>query len=253
MNFNTKEKKFLAVIIAAWGIILLGSGFAMDEQVKPIINKKYTLSVHTRQIPKAQAKSNEIKLKEVSIEVNNPISVNVKDYLENADNMDEKILKSLRLDTSMININQPGDYQYTITYKKKKYIGKLIVKEKELPNMSLTLKQMNLKVGDSLSTNPRSYINETITDEVYNNIVLDLSQVDNTIQGNYPYYITYKGVKYQGTISIKSPGPTIKTKTTESCPSDAPLKDGKCVCSDVTKEYDSNTKTCKEKETTPSE
>ena len=36
--------------------------------------------------------------------------------------MDEKVLKSLKLDTSLVNINQAGDYNYTITYKKKKYI-----------------------------------------------------------------------------------------------------------------------------------
>ena len=74
-----------------------------------------------------------------------------------------------------------------------------------------------------------------------------------SIQNTYPYYITYKGEKYQGNITIKSPGPTIKTKTTESCPEEAPLKDGKCVCSDLSKEYDATSKTCKDKETTPTE
>ncbi len=39
------------------------------------------------------------------------------------------------------------------------------------------------------------------------------------------------------------------TKTTESCPKEAPEKDGKCVCSDLTKEYDAATKTCKDKST----
>lgn len=250
MNFNSKEKKLLAVALAICGTVLLGSGFSMNKQVKPIVHKKYTLSVNTRQIPKAQAKSNEIKIKEVTIEINNPISVNVKDYLENPDNLNEKILKSLRLDTSLVNINEAGEYQYTITYKKKKYIGKVIVKEKELPNMTLNLKTITLKTGEALSTNPRNYIVQNISDEVYNNLTLDLSQVDNTKQGDYAYYVTYKGVKYQGTISIKAPGPTIKTKTTESCPSDAPMKDGKCTCSDLTKEYDASTKTCVSKETT---
>ena len=253
MNFNSKEKKLLAIILAAWGIVLVGSGFSMNKQLKPIINKKYTLSVSNRQIPKAQAKSKEIKLKEVEVEVNNPISVNVKDYLENPDKLDEKILKSLRLDTSLININEPGEYEYTITYKKKKYIGKVIVKEKELPNVKFSLKHIELNMGSALSTNPRSYINETITDEVYNNLTLDLSQVNNNKAGTYVYYITYKGEKYQGNIKVNAPGPTIKTKTTESCPSDTTLKDGKCVCNDLSTEYDSNTKTCKAKETTSNE
>ena len=119
--------------------------------------------------------------------------------------------------------------------------------------MTFTLKTITLKAGEALSTNPRSYINETITNEVYNNLTLDLSKVDNATVGTYDYYIIYKGTKYQGTIKIDPNGPTIKTKTTESCPSDAPEKDGKCVCQDLTKEYDTATKTCKEKATTEKE
>lgn len=250
MKFNNKEKIILSVVMAVWGVFLIGSGFVMQKQIKPIVHTKYSLDISSRKIPEAQAKSNEIKLKNITIEINNPISVNVNDYLENPDKMDEKVLKSLKLDTSLVNINQAGDYNYTITYKKKKYIGKITVKEKELPNVTFTLKSITLKVGDSLSTNPRSYINETISDEVYNNLTLDLSKVDAATEGTYDYYITYKGTKYQGKIIIQALGPTIKTKTTEECPPEAPEKDGKCVCSDLSKEYDTATKSCKTKETT---
>ena len=247
MKFNNKEKIILSVVMAVWGVFLMGSGFVMDKQIKPIVHTKYALDIKARKIPEAQAKTNEIKLKDISIEINNPISVDVKDYLEDVDKIDEKVLKALKLDTSLVNINQSGDYQYTITYKKKKYIGKITVKEKELPDMTFTLKTITLKAGSALSTNPRSYINETITNEVYNNLTLDLSKVDNATAGKYDYYITYKGTKYQGKIVIEALGPTIKTRTTESCPKDAPEKDGKCVCSDLSKEYDSATKTCKDK------
>ncbi|MBQ3297332.1 MAG: hypothetical protein IJG97_00855 [Bacilli bacterium] len=253
MKFNNKEKIIFAIVVATWGIFFIGSGLVMQKQIKPIIHTEYALEVTTRKIPEAQAKTNEIKVKDITIEINNPLSVNVKDYLDDVDKVDEKVIRALKLDTSLVNINQAGDYQYTITYKKKKYIGKITVKEKELPNMTFTLKTITLKAGEALSTNPRSYINETITNEVYNNLTLDLSKVDNATVGTYDYYIIYKGTKYQGTIKIDPNGPTIKTKTTESCPSDAPEKDGKCVCQDLTKEYDTATKTCKEKATTEKE
>lgn len=250
MKLNNKEKVILAVVVAVWGMFFIGSGLVMQKQIKPVIHTKYALDVSSRKIPEAQAKTNEIKIKDITIEINNPISVNIKDYLDDVDKIDEKVLNSLKLDTSLVNINQVGEYQYTITYKKKKYIGKITVKEKELPNMTFTLKTVKLKLGDALSTNPRSYINETITNEIYNNLTLDLSQVDNSKVGSYDYYIIYKGTKYQGKIIIEALGPTIKTKTTESCPEEAPEKDGKCICSDLTKEYDADTKTCKEKGTT---
>ena len=112
----------------------------------------------------------------------------------------------------MVNINQAGTYEYTITYKKRKYIGNFTVKQKELPNVSLSVKTVSIYVGESLSTNPKSYINQTITDEVYNNLTLDLSQVKNTEAGQYTYYVIYKNTKYQGHIIVKAkPGPKIIT------------------------------------------
>lgn len=212
MKLNTKEKQILSIIIAAWGIFLIGSGTIMQTKIKPIINTKYSLNIKNKKIAQAQAKTNEIKLKDITVEINNPISVNIKDYLENVENISTETLKNLKLDTSLVNINQAGTYQYTITYKKKKYLANIIVKEKELPNMTFTLKSLTLVTGDSLSTNPKSYINEIITDEILNNITLDLSGVNNQTQGNYKYYIIYKGTKYQGDITITNPGPIIITK-----------------------------------------
>ena len=68
-----------------------------------------------------QAKKNEIKLKDIVLEINNPISVNVVDYLENADQISQNVLSQLVLDTSLVNINQAGSYQYSIKYNKKRY------------------------------------------------------------------------------------------------------------------------------------
>lgn len=227
MKLNDKEIKTLSVIIAIWGVFLIGSGAIMQTKVKPIINTKYSLNIKKKRIAQAQAKTNEIKLKDITIEINNPISVNIKDYLENVENISNETLKNLKLDTSLVNINQAGTYQYTISYKKKKYIANIIVKEKELPNMTFTLKSLTLITGNSLSTNPRSYIKENISDEVLNNITLDLSGVNNQTQGNYKYYIIYKGTKYQGDITITNPGPTIITKpsTPPATPEEPEKKD----------------------------
>lgn len=250
MKLSTKEQVILAIVIACWGSIFIGSGLIMNKQVKPIIETKYTLTVNKNKIPETQAKSYEIKLKEITIEVNNPISVDVKDYLENADKLDDKMLKALKLDTSLVNINQPGTYNYTITYNKKKYQSKIIVKEKELPNVAFTLVDtITIETGKYLSSNPRDYIKEKelITDEVYNNLTLDMSQVNTAVQGDYTYYIIYKGVSHQGTILVRDPGPKIITPNA-TCGDDATLENNKCVCKDANMEYNSIEKKCKTKE-----
>ena len=253
MRINKKEKRLLSVVIAIWGIFLITSGLIMNGQVKPIINKVYTAKIETRKIAETQAKTNEIKLKDLTIEINNPLSVNIKDYLENIENLSDATIKSLKLDTSLVNINEAGTYQYTITYKKKKYLGNIIIKEKELPNVKFTLKTIRLMIGESLSSNPRDFINEEITDEVYNNLTLDLSKVDTTKQQDYDYYIIYKGVTYQGKIEVRAPGPTIITPKDQeenniTCPDDATLSNNTCICIDTEKEYNEETKQCTKKE-----
>jgi len=216
MRLNDKETKILSLVIAIWGVFLIGSGAIMNGQEKTVTNTRYSLNVSDQKIAQAQAKSNEIKLKDITLEINTPLSVDVKDYLENINQLTTETLNSLKLDTSLVNINQAGTYQYSISYKKKKYIASITIKEKELPNVTFTLKNLTLTIGDAISTNPRTYINETISDEVYNNLTLDLSQVNNQIQNNYTYYIIYKGTKYTGQIFIRDPGPTIITNPQEN-------------------------------------
>lgn len=216
MKLNTKEIKMLSLVIAIWGVFLIGSGTIMNGKEKTVINTKYNLNINDRKIAQAQAKTNEIKLKDITLEINNPLSVDVKDYLEDINQLTTETLSTLKLDTSLVNINQAGTYQYSISYKKKKYIASITIKEKELPNVTFTLKDLTLTIGDAVSTNPRTYISETISEEVYNNLTLDLSQVNNQIQNNYTYYIIYKGTKYTGHIFIRDPGPTIITNQKEN-------------------------------------
>ena len=251
-KFNEREIRILSITLAAWGIFLVGSGVMMNSKVKPVVETKYSLSIEKRKIAEAQAKTNEIKLKDFEIELNQPISVDIKDYLDSISNLSEETLKSLKLDTSLVNINEPGTYQYKIIYKKKIYIGNVKVKEKELPNITFTLKTIKIKTKESISSNPRSYINEEISDEIYNNITLDISKVDTSQQGDYTYYIIYKGVTYQGKIEVRDPGPTIITPSTPvekpeeelTCPADTTKENNKCVCNNPALLYDEETQKC---------
>lgn len=209
MKLNVKELRILAVIIGIWGVVLLGSGITMNNSTKTVIKTTYSLSVDKKKISESQAKKKEIKLKNITIYVNNPISVNIEDYLENPEQIDSKTLESMTIDTSLVNINQAGTYTYIIKSNKKKYTGTITVKEKELPDVAFTLKNLEFTIGDTISTNPRSYINETISDEVYNALDLDLSQVISDTEGTYQYYITYKKTTYTAQITIKAPGPKV--------------------------------------------
>ena len=215
MKFNSREKRILSVVVAGWGIVFIGSGFYMANNEQVNINTRYTLKVSEKRVSQAQAKKNEIRLKDIEIEINTPLSVDVKDYLEDVDTLTEETIKSLKLDTSLVNINEAGSYQYTVTLKKKKYQGTIKVKEKELPNVTLKLKSITLNKGDALSTNPRSYIEGEVPEEVYNNLTLDLSGVQDQAPGVYKYYISYKNEKYEGELTIKDPGPIIITPNTK--------------------------------------
>ena len=97
----------------------------MKKLEKPAKVIKSDLKVE--QIRDSNIKTNEIKLKEIELEYNEPLSMNVKDYLANLDEIDLSIVKNLRLDTSLINVQQAGSYIYTIAYDKKKYNGNLKV------------------------------------------------------------------------------------------------------------------------------
>ncbi len=248
MKFNQKQVRIFSSTLTVFSIFMIGSGLVLNTQNQPIVNTKYTVSVEKKKIAEAQAKTDEIKVKDLEIEINNPISVNIKDYLEDVDKLKDSTVKNLKLDTSLVNINQAGTYKYTITYGKKKYIGNIKVKEKELPNVTITLKTIKLQTKESLSSNPRTFIEGEITDEVYNNLTLDISKVDTQNQGDYTYYIIYKGVTYQGKVEVRDPGPTIiAPETTTTCPDDAKLDGSTCKCNDENKEYSKEDNKCIDK------
>ena len=251
MKLSDLEKRTFSIVLTIWAIFLIISGLIMNNELRPEIQTNYTLNIEKRKIAEAQAKTNEIKLKEIEIEMNTPLSVDVKDYLLDTENLSEDTIKSLKLDTSLVNINQSGNYSYKIIYQKKTYIGTIKIKEKELPNVTFTLKTIKLQTKETLSTNPRSFINEVISDEVYNNITLDISNVDTSTQGDYIYYILYNGVTYQGKVEIRDPSPIIippkeeKEKEEKVCPEGTTVDNNTCICLDEAKTYDEEEKSCK--------
>jgi len=203
MKLTKKQNKIIAVALASWGILLIGSGTIMSSMDKP--KKKENIKLRIVQKRVANIKSNEIKPKDIEVELDQTLSVNVKDYLQNPDDIEEKIISSLKLDTSMINISQSGTYTYTITYKKKKFSARYTVKAKELPNVTMTLKNLNLEVGSSLSTDIQTYVVENLSKEVKDNSVLNISGINTTQSGNYQYTITYNNKLYTGTVTIYQP------------------------------------------------
>lgn len=203
MKLSSKENRTLAITITIWGIFLITCGLVMNNTSKPIILTKYDVKIEEKQLAKQQAKIIEIKVKDFEIEINKPISVDIKDYLENPEEIKDEVLKNLKLDTALVNINEAGKYQYTITYDKKKYVGNITVKEKELPNVQFTLKEIKIKKGEVLSGNKKDFINEEVSDEVLNNMKLNINPDYSNNPGEYIYTIIYKNVTYKGKIIVE--------------------------------------------------
>lgn len=226
LKITDREKRLICITLASLGVTLIGSGLVMSSSDRTVIQKKYNVSVSQKKV--AEAKTNEIKLKDMSQEINTPISVNIKDYLENIEELDESVIKALKLDTSAVNINQAGTYNYTISFKKKKYNGTFVIKEKQLPKTAITLKNLRLEKGSALSTNLSTYIVENLSEEIKKNITLDLSAVDTTTVGDYQYSVTYDGKMYTGTISIYEQHTIVIT------PNDPPKKEDTTEKDDTT-------------------
>ena len=211
-KITDKEKRLISITLAIWGILLITSGLIMSSANTIVVKKKYDLNITQKKV--SEVKTNEIKVKDITIEISTPLSVDVKDYLENIESLDNSIIKALKLDTSMININQAGTYTYTVSFKKKKYNGNIIVKEKELPKVDIILKNVRQEKDTAISTDLSTYISNALTNEVKNHIILDLSKVVNTQAGIYQYTVTYNGNLYTGTVEIYEPQLTIKTPNT---------------------------------------
>ena len=252
MKFRVKELKTLTFVITIWGIVMLSSGYSMQTHKNLEIKKLYTVNITSKQTTQVLEKKTELILKKIEIEVGTPISTNSKDYIENVQQFSELQLKQLTetLDTSLVNINQPGTYKYFINYKKKKYEGTIKVNEKEIPNVTFTLKAKIMPTTGTISRNKKDYIYEQLDEEIYNNMILDLREVEahQSIPGKYKYTITFKDTVYYGDYEIVED--VITNRVTVTCPADATLDNNKkiCICMDDDKEFDEETKSCVLKE-----
>lgn len=197
------------------GALCITSGIAMPKMIASSETSEVVkLSVTQKKV--STCKSNEIKLNDVSIEINNPLSVSAKDYLANPSDIDESIIERLKLDTSNVNTNQVGNYTYTITYNKKIYNGTVIVKAKPLPQVdTLSLNTLSYEVGTTLPTDIKSYVKQALLPEVVAAIKIDLSNVDTSKPGSYLYSISYNGQLYTSTITIYEPKYGVNTNTEE--------------------------------------
>ena len=250
MKLSSKELKIISAALAVWAITLIGLGKVMDNDDNVIVKKTYSINITKKQASTPQQKTIDLELKDIEIEYNTPLSTDVKDYIENNEMFSEIQLKQLfdTLDTSEVNITEPGTYKYTITYKKKKKAGSITVKEKETPNVTFTLKRIRMPISGTISRNVKDYINETLDSEVYKNMILDLSDVveHETIAGKYKYSITYKGTVYYGDYEIWLP---VITTSNHVCPDNANYDDMRktCVCKNKEYYYDLTTKECTKK------
>ena len=101
-KITNKEFRALSITIASCGILLIGSGLIMSTSNQTVVQKKYSIEISQRRI--AESKTNEIKLKKMELEINNPLSVNVKDYLENSNEIEVRGLV-LNNETKEVHVN----------------------------------------------------------------------------------------------------------------------------------------------------
>lgn len=192
------------------GIMCITSGVMYSKLQSNNIEEKILVVVEQKRV--STDTDVNIKLKDLTIEVNTPLSVKIVDYLETA--VSDEVLANLKLDTSSVNVTQPGTYNYTVTYKKKKYNGIIIVKEKQVTNntlQSITLKTLKFNIGTPLSTDISNYVIEPLTEEIKSTMIIDLSNVNVNKAGSYQYTIKYNNSIYTGTITITESQPTLST------------------------------------------
>ena len=215
----TKSVRIIVVVsFTLLGILCIASGIMYSSLQSNNIDQKILVVVEQKQV--STIDDVELKLKNLTIEVNTPLSVKIVDYLDVA--VSNEVLANLKLDTSSVNVTEIGTYTYTIDYNEKTYQGLIIVKAKEeeptntMP--TITLKTLNIKLGTALTTDLTNYVVEPLTDEIKATMALDLSNVNVNLPGTYQYTITYNNSIYTGNIIITEDQPTLSTGIKEEEP-----------------------------------
>ena len=214
----TKNIRIIVVVsFALLGILCIASGIMYSSLESNSIEEKILVVVEQKQV--SAIDDVELKLKNLTIEINTPLSVKIVDYLDIA--VSNEVLANLKLDTSSVNVTEVGTYTYTISYNEKTYQGLIIVKAKEEPvntMPTITLKTLNIKLGTALTTDLANYVVEPLTDEIKATMTLDLSNVNVNLPGTYQYTINYNNSIYTGNVIITEDQPTLSTGTKEQEP-----------------------------------
>ncbi len=216
MNINKNVRMITVATFAALGVMCISTGIAYNRQ-KPEQNKTVLVVVQKKQVNSTQEMP--ITLKDIQVEVNTPLSVKILDYLDGT--VTDEVLANLKLDTSTVNVTQPGNYPYTITHNKKVYKGNITVIEKPVTTsaiQTITLKALNIKVGTILTNDVSNYIIETVTEGEKALMVLDISQVNSNVAATYQYSITYHNSVYTGTITVTEDQPTLSAQPEKETP-----------------------------------
>lgn len=203
---ENKGIKILALSLAISGLLSTTSGLILNKLDSKNNNTKIEIKVIEKKI--AKIKSNIPILNDINVEINQPISIDIKSYISNIEDISDQALREFKLDTSLVNVTQAGKYTYTINYKNKKYIGNVIVKDRPLPTLNLKLKNLAIKLNSTLPVDVKSYIDSTIPEEAIQTIKLDISKVNTNVAGDYQYTITYNNQLYTGKINIYEEQPT---------------------------------------------
>ena len=236
MNDN-KGIKVLILSLTFSGLLSTTSGVILNSMnIKPTKNK-INVKVVEKQV--SRIKTNIPVLKDLEVEINEPISVDVKEYISNLDDIDNKVLRDFKLDTSLVNLTQPGKYKYTIEYDNKKYNGNIVVKEKETQTVKLQIKSLKLKLNEEIPKDVTKYVDTELTQDMLQAIKLDTSKVNNKLAGEYQYTITYENQLYTGIINIYEEQPsqvinTIKYKIKYVCGSKSKTDEIKVQTKDKT-------------------
>ncbi len=226
-----KTRIIITSSLTILGLGMIGTGTYMELALPTSTALSYNETKRNPDIPIEEDLV--ITLKELHLSLNAALSMDVQSYINEP--VANPILQQLVLDTSKVDMTKVGSYTYTITYQKKVFKGTIIVEKntQEQPQPEtqtlekLTLKQLSLKLHESLPTDLESYIVEPLTDQIRNQIKIDLSSVNVTKAGSYQYTITYNNTVYTGTITIVEDQPPASPEPEESKSTDSETDDSK--------------------------
>lgn len=204
-ELNKKTINIMIVTFAFLGILCVVSGLIMPSFAMPdehIIN--FSITQERIDLPEEEII---IRPRNLTKEINQPLSMDIRHYLYDADHLDENILNRLVLDTSSVNIDEAGVYTYLIILDEFIYTGTITIRERDLPRLDLTLRNLSFERGSTIPTDISKFIEEDLSAEILSLMNIDLSNVNPNIPAIYQYSITFNGRMFTGTISIFEPQP----------------------------------------------